>query len=132
MNQDYPNFQSRIRRINRSRRNRVVGEFVLQSDGLLVPKQRRLRFGFPFRGLFAAFVIAIAVKAYLIWFLGIDLYRAEVLELLSGSSFEQVAARIMMPDQLTMWVVGVYDWLALQYVELTTTAGPAAADAVEG
>jgi hypothetical protein len=124
MNQDYPNFRSRVQRIDRARRNRVVGEFVLQSNGLLVPKQRRLRFGFPLKGLILAFVIAIAVKAYLIWFLGLELYEAEVLELLSGTSFEQAAARILMPDQLTMWVVGGYDWIAAQLV--AGTADPAA------
>jgi hypothetical protein len=116
MNQDYPNFRSRVQRIDRARRNRVEGEFVLQSNGLLVPKQRRLRFGFPLRGLIMAFVIAVAVKAYLIWFLGIEVYSAEMLELLSGTSYQQAAARILMPDQMTMWVVGQYDWLAAQYL----------------
>lgn len=116
MNQDYPNFRSRVQRIDRARRNRVEGEFVLQSNGLLVPRQRRLRFGFPLKGLIMSFVIAVAVKAYLIWFLGLELYSAEVLELLNGTSFQQAAARILMPDQLTMWVVGQYDWLAAQIV----------------
>jgi hypothetical protein len=111
MNQDYPNFRSRVDRINYARRNRVQGEFVLQSNGLLVPKQHRLRFGFPLRGLIMAFVIAVMVKAYLIWFLGLELYQMELLKLLSGTSFEQAAARILMPDQLTMWVVGQYDWI---------------------
>ena len=87
MNQDYPNFRSRVDRINRARRDRVVGEFVLQSNGLLVPKQRRLRFGFPLKGLILAFVIAVMVKAYLIWFLGLELYQLEMLRLLSGSRF---------------------------------------------
>lgn len=114
MNQDYPNFRSRVERIDRARRNRVVGEFVLQSNGLLVPKQRRLRFGFPLKGLIVSFAIAIAVKAYLIWFLGSDVYTAGVMELLAGSNFERAAARILMPDQMTMWMVGQYEWLAGQ------------------
>ena len=112
MNQDYPEFQARVQRLERARRNRVQGEFVLMSNGLLVPKQRRLRFGFPLRGLILAFVIAVAVKAYLIWFLGLDVYQAEVLELLSGTSFERAAGQILMPDGLTMWVVGLYDSVA--------------------
>jgi hypothetical protein len=111
MNQDYPNFRSRVDRINYARQNQVQGEFILQSNGLLVPKQRRLRFGFPLRGLIMAFIIAVMVKAYLIWFLGLELYQLEMLELLSGTSFEQAAARILMPDQLTLWVVGQYDWI---------------------
>lgn len=121
MNQDYPNFQSRVQRIDRARRNRVEGEFVLQSNGLLVPKTRRLRFRFPLRGLLTAFVAAIAVKAYLIWFLGLDLYQAEVLELLTGTSFEQVAGRILLPDHLTVWVVGQYDWIAAQIAAFQNT-----------
>ena len=111
MNQDYPNFRSRVDRINRARRDRVVCDFVLQSNCLLVPKQRRLRFGFPLKGLILAFVIAVMVKAYLIWFLGLELYQLEMLRLLSGSRFEQAAARILMPDQLTMWMVSQYDWI---------------------
>jgi hypothetical protein len=122
MNQDYPEFQARVERLERARRNRVQGEFVLMSNGLLVPKQRRLRFGFPLRGLLLAFVIAVAVKAYLVWFLGIDLYEAEVLELLSGTSFERAAGKILMPDQLTMWVVDRYDWIAAQVTLLLAPA----------
>lgn len=116
MNQDYPNFQSRVQRIDHARRNRVVGEFVLQSNGLLVPKQRRLRFGFPLKGLIMAYVIAVAVKAYLIWFLGVEVYSAEVVALLNGTSFQQAAAYILMPDQVTMWMVGNYDWFAAQII----------------
>lgn len=118
MNQDYPNFRSRVQRIDQARRNRVVGEFVLQSNGLLVPKQRRLRFGFPLRGLIMAYVIAVAVKAYLIWFLGVEVYRAEVIQLLSGTNFQQAAGHILMPDQVTLWVADQYDWLAAQIVAL--------------
>jgi hypothetical protein len=114
MNQDYPNFQSRVARINQARRDRVQGEFILHSNGVLVPKTRRLRFGFPLKGLLVAFAICVAIKAYLIWFLGLDLYEAEVLALLSGTSFEQAAAKIMMPDTLTMWVVDGYEWIAAQ------------------
>lgn len=114
MNQDYPNFVARVQRIDRSWRNRVHGEFVLQSNGLLVPKQKRLRFGFPLRGLIMSFVIAVAVKAYLMWFLGTEVYSAEVLGLLNGTTYQQAAAHILMPDQLTLRVVGLYDWLAVQ------------------
>lgn len=114
MNQDYPNFLARLQRIDRSSRNRVSGEFLLQSNGLLVPKQKRLRFGFPLRGLIMAFVICVAVKAYLIWFLGTEVYSAEIIGLLNGTRFQQAAAHILMPDRATLWVVGLYDWLAVQ------------------
>lgn len=111
MNEEHSQFRSRVGRINDAWRNRARGEFILQSNGLLVRKQRRLRFEFPIRGLILAFVIAVMVKAYLIWFLGLELYQMELLKLLGGTSFEQAAARILMPDQLTMWVVGQYDWI---------------------
>lgn len=114
MNQDYPNFQTRVSRINRDRQNRVHGEFVLHSNGILVPKSRRLRFGFPLKGLVIAFVISVAVKAYLVWFLGTEAYQAEVLQLLQGSRLEVAAGRILLPDQLTMAVVGGYEWIAAQ------------------
>jgi len=117
MNETYPEFQSRVQRIDRARRNRVQGEFVLSSNGVLTPKTRRLRFGFPLKGLILSFIIAIAVKAYLVWFLGLDVYQAEITELLNGTQFEQAAARVLMPDQLTMWVVGQYDWVAAQVAE---------------
>jgi hypothetical protein len=114
MNQGYSNFRSRVQRIERARRNRVAGVFVLQSNGLLVPRQRHLRFGFPLRGLVTAFVISVAVKAYLIWVLGLESYSAEIVALLNGTSFQQAAARILMPDQLTMWVVGQFEALGAQ------------------
>lgn len=112
MTQYDPNFKDRVERIESARRNRAARQYVLRPDGLMVSRQRHLRFSFPLRGLILAFVITIAVKAYLIWFLGLELYEAEVLELLSGTRLEQAAARILMPDQLSMWVVGVYDWIA--------------------
>ena len=49
------------------------------------------------------------VKPYLIWFLGLELYQLEMLRLLSGSRFEQAAARILMPDQLTVWMFSQYE-----------------------
>ena len=107
-----PDFNARLERIHSTRRNRVGGNLVGRTDDMTVSTQRRLRFGFPLRGLILAFVIIVAVKAYLIWFLGLELYQAEILAPLSGTRFEQAAARILMPDQLTMWVVGVYDWIA--------------------
>jgi hypothetical protein len=69
----------------------------------------RLRFGFPLRGLLVSLALAVAVKAYLIWFLGIDVYTLQVTSLLSGSSFEQAAGLILMPDGLSNWVVARYD-----------------------
>lgn len=120
MNQDYPNFQARVSRIVRTRKDRVPGEFVMMDDGLLVPRtQRRLRFGFPLKGLVLAFLVCVAVKAYLIWFLGAELYQVEVLQLLNGSSLERVAGQILRPDAVSLWLVTQYEMIyqfALAYL----------------
>ncbi|WP_146200026.1 hypothetical protein [Roseicyclus mahoneyensis] len=69
-----------------------------------------------------AYVIAVAVKAYLIWFLGVEVYSAEVIALLNGTGFQQAAAYVLMPDQVTMWMVGNYDWLAAQIIAWQSAA----------
>ncbi|MBF9059267.1 hypothetical protein HKCCSP123_08740 [Rhodobacterales bacterium HKCCSP123] len=112
MNKYNPNVMSWVERTGDARRDRSDVRYVFRSDGVLVSRQRQSRLGFPFRGLILGFAITVAVKAYLIWFLGQDLYQAEMLRLLSGTVFEQAAARILMPDQLSMWGVGGYDWVA--------------------
>lgn len=118
MNQDYPNFRSRVARITDARRDRVRGEFILRDDGLLVPRTRgSMRFGFPFKGLILSFILAVLVKAYLIWFLGAELYQAEVLELLSGTTLERAAGHVLLPDGLSMWVVTQYEWIAAYIAE---------------
>lgn len=86
--------------------------FVVHADGVVTAlgrPQSRLSFGFPLRGLLLGFALAVAVKAYLIWFLGIDVYTLQVEALLSGSSFEQVAGMVLMPDALSIWVGDRYD-----------------------
>ena len=86
--------------------------FVVHADGVVTALGRpstRLRFGFPMRGLLLALTIAVAVKAYLIWFLGVDVYALQVGSLLSGSRLEQAAGMVLNPDALTLWVVDRYD-----------------------
>lgn len=69
----------------------------------------------------SALFIAVAVKAYLIWFLGTDIYTLEVQRLLAGSAFERLAAMVLMPDALTSWFVEQY-----QNIYLFVQAGFAA------
>jgi len=113
MVQDTEQFHERLNRIQRGRRNRRGGMgFVVHADGIVTALGRpesRLRFGFPLRGLLVALAISVAVKAYLIWFLGIDVYSLQVVSLLSGSNFEQVAGLILMPDALSLWVGERYE-----------------------
>lgn len=105
-------FNERLRRIQRSRRGKRGGMgFVVHPDGMTTPIGRpssRLRFGFPLKGMLAGLAIAVAVKAYLMWFLGNDVYTLEVQTLLSGAAFEQAAAMVLMPDVLSAWVVERY------------------------
>lgn len=86
--------------------------FVVHADGIVKPIGRpssRLRFSFPLKGLLAAFVLLVAVKAYAMWVIGVDIYALEVATMLQGSSFERLAATLVMPDALTLWVVDRYD-----------------------
>ncbi len=105
-------FSERLDRIQRSRRGRSGGMgFVVHPDGVVTAiggSSSRLRFGFPLKGLLTALFIAVLVKAYLMWFLGTDVYTLEVQSLLSGSAFERLAAIVLMPDVLTEWVVERY------------------------
>ena len=106
-------FQERLDRIQTRREGRKNGMgFVVHPDGVVTaigrPKSR-LRFGFPLKGLLLALVIAVAVKAYLMWVLGADVYGLEVQNLLQGSGPERLAGKILQSDALTMWVVERYN-----------------------
>ena len=106
-------FQSRLLRIQRNRRKQRRGMgFIVHPDGVVTAIGRpssRLRFAFPLKGLVLSVLVAAAVKAYLMWFLGLEVYTLEVQSLLSGSSFEQAAGLILMPDTLTSWMVDRYE-----------------------
>lgn len=110
-------FHNRLNRIQRGRRRQRKGMgFVVHPDGVVTAIGRpstRLRFGFPLKGLLLALVIAVAVKAYLMWFLGTDIYTLEVETLLNGSSFEQAAGLVLMPDALTSWMAARYEDIAI-------------------
>ncbi|GAB5448787.1 hypothetical protein [Gymnodinialimonas sp.] len=106
-------FNERLNRIQRGRRrNRGGMGFVVHPDGVVAPigkPSSRLRFGFPLKGVLLGLMIAVAVKAYLMWFLGTDVYALEVQTLVTGAAFEQAAAMILMPDALSAWVVERYE-----------------------
>ncbi|MBY4895003.1 hypothetical protein KUL25_19770 [Rhodobacteraceae bacterium N5(2021)] len=99
--------------------------FVVHPDGIVAPigkPSSRLRFGFPLKGVLAGFAIAVAVKAYLIWFLGADIYALEVQALLNGAPFEQIAAMVLMPDALSAWLVERYDAINI-FIQAGLAAG---------
>jgi hypothetical protein len=104
---DTEKFHSRLNRIQRSRRRQRGGMgFVVHPDGIVTAigkPSSRLRFAFPLKGIILSVMVAVAVKSYLMWFLGVDIYTLEVESLLSGSAFERIAGLILMPDALTIW-----------------------------
>ncbi len=113
MNREYQEFQRRVNRINRDHSDRAPGQYVLQDDGLMVPRRRRrFRFTFPWKGLLFAFVLSILLKALMVWYLGGDVYSDRIIALLQGAQWERVAGQILMPDQLTVWLVSQYDVIA--------------------
>ena len=119
-------FNDRLNRIQNVRqRNRGGMGFVVHPDGIVTPigkPSSRLRFGFPLKGLILGLVVAVAVKAYLMWVLGTDVYTLEVQSLLSGTAFEQIAALILMPDALSAWAVERYDDI-YAFIEAGLAAG---------
>ncbi len=107
-------FADRLERIKDAHDYRSSHGLVTRPDGLLVPQsQPRLRFTFPLKGLLFAFFVALNVKSYLIWVLGHETFNHAVLGLMNGSPLERVAGKILMPDDLSMRVVGIYDRIAV-------------------
>ncbi|MDG4648212.1 hypothetical protein P6F26_07130 [Roseibacterium sp. SDUM158017] len=87
---------------------------VVHPDGFARPfatRSRRLRFGFPIKGLILATVVTILVKAYLIWTLGDDVYGAAVSQLLAGNQFERAAGLVLAPDQVSVLVVDLFQYV---------------------
>lgn len=124
------NFNDRVNRIQRvhHRRNRDGMGFIVHPDGIITPiaqRSSRLRFGFPLKGLLLGLIIVVAVKAYVMWVVGVDIYALEVQSLLAGAPFEQFAALILMPDAITGWTVGLYDAI-FAFIQAGMAAGESA------
>lgn len=110
---DTQQFNERLNRIQSvRRRNRGGMGFVVHADGIVTPihpRSSRLRFSFPLKGLLLGLMIVVAVKAYVMWVVGMDIYALEVQSLLAGTPFETSAGIILMPDAITVWAVERYD-----------------------
>jgi hypothetical protein len=124
MAQDQTSFSDRLRRIDesrgagsarRSRKRRAEPvAAIVHPDGFserIAGPKRRLRFGFPLKGVAIACALTVVVKAYLIWTLGGDVYGAAVAQLLGGSQFERAAGLILAPDLVSLWLVDAYQYL---------------------
>lgn len=101
-------FSSRLKRIDRQHRKLSRGYVQLvERDGMLVPMpRRRVRTGFPFRGLLIAIVGILLFKGVLLASLGEGTYQFRVEKIAEGSSFEKVAAWVMQADPVTRWIAG--------------------------
>jgi hypothetical protein len=96
---------------------------VVHPDGFvqtITAKPRRLRFGFPIKGVIFASVLAVLVKGYLIWTLGDDVYGAAVAQLLGGNQFERAAGLILAPDAISLWIVDAYQQIYRFIVSVAT------------
>ncbi|WJY21880.1 hypothetical protein QTA57_01390 [Fontisubflavum oceani] len=102
-------FNHRVNRIERNYANRIPETFTINEDGLVVPRtRRRLRFRFPFRALISGLVCAFLVKGFLIYHLGQEDYTSRIDRMLTGSTVDQAAARVLLPDQASLWVSEQY------------------------
>jgi hypothetical protein len=132
MERNQTTFSDRIERIEGSRRNpahfggrggKMSESIVIHPDGFVqritVPN-RRLRFGFPLKGVIFACVVAVCVKAYLIWTIGDDMYGAAVAQLLNGNQFERAAGLVLAPDAVSMWLVDGYQQVYRFLVSVAT------------
>jgi hypothetical protein len=116
-------FPDRLARIERARRGEPRGRrrpkgnerhLVIHADGVAQPtskRPRRLRFGFPIKGVLLSALAAVCVKGYLIWTLGDDVYGLAVAELLAGNQLERAAGLILLPDALSNAVVDLYQYV---------------------
>jgi hypothetical protein len=105
MNEQYREFGTRIRKIDR-RHRRLAEGFVtsVNHDGLIiaVPKRRRVRV--PFAGIALLAIGVIALKGLIHAQLGESSYQQRLASLEAGSTVEQAGAWVMQADPLTLWV----------------------------
>lgn len=121
MAENQTSFSDRLKRIedtratggifSRRRTRPVETSLVVHPDGYVQQVNatgKRLRFAFPFKGVVLAGVLMVLTKAYLIWALGDEVYGAAVLQLLNGNQLERAAGLVLAPDQVSNWLVDVY------------------------
>lgn len=124
-------FIERLRRIEAEEANpirrrskaqtRARPVLVIHGDGVVTtakPTPRRLRFGFPLRGVITASIVVVLVKGFVIWALGSGEYTAQIEAMRDGPRPAQIAAHILAPDDLSLWIVSGYDILAQEFRRL--------------
>lgn len=105
MSNQYKEFDSRLKRIDRHHRKIAQGyTATMNRDGLLVAVPRRRRLKVPFAGIALLAVVVIAFKGVVHAQLGEAAYEARVETLSAGSQVEKFAGWVMQADPLTLWV----------------------------
>ena len=99
MSREREPFYKRIRQIQRQHR-RLANGFSLEVDenNLIVPRPQYMTLAFPWRGLCAAFLVALGFKAYLMVAMDAQTYASKLDALAQGHAVEQVGAWMMQPD----------------------------------
>lgn len=131
MAQNQTTFSDRVGRIGNARAASRSGRgnrgadhgVVVHPDGFtqtITPRPKRLRFGFPLKGVIFASVVAVLVKGYLIWTLGDDVYGAAVAQLLNGNGLERAAGLVLAPDAVSLFVVDAFQQIHRFVVSVAT------------
>lgn len=99
-------FVDRVNNVLRKHGNAPAGYVKLEErNGILIPVQRR-RFAIatPLRGFVYALGILFALKAFLLFSIGIAPYTTRIATLDGGSVVEQIAGWLMQPDPASLWI----------------------------
>lgn len=105
MNEQYREFGSRLKRIDRRHRKLSDGYVTsVNHDGLIIAVPRRRRMRVPFAGIALLAVGVIAVKGIVHAQLGPEVYEARIAALSQGGQVERAGAWVMQADPVTLWV----------------------------
>ncbi|WP_261385609.1 hypothetical protein [Tateyamaria omphalii] len=82
----------------------------MRGDGLIVVKpKRRMRRGFPLKGLLALVAGFFVFKALMFASLGDITYNERVAKLQQGAQLEQLGSKLMQADPATQFIAGFID-----------------------
>ena len=98
-------FDNRLRSLGRKHNAMTHGVVTqMRGDGLIVlkPKRYRARRGFPVRGLVLFLLGFFAFKGFMLNDMGTQGYDERIASLATGTVVEQVGARVMQADPVTL------------------------------
>lgn len=104
---NYAGFNERLSRIDRNHRKAAHGYMqMVERDGIMVPRGRRVRFrrGIPFRGLFLLLAGFLLFKGFLLASLGAATYHDRLERLGEHNLVEQLGVWVMRDDPVTVWL----------------------------